>query len=72
MEPVAVKIVEALATPFALEDEQVTITASIGYAIHPADGDGAHDLIKLADRAMYLAKKEGRNRYQRTVMNNPG
>jgi len=65
--PVAAKIVEALATPFVIADEPVAMTASIGSAIYPDDGNGVHDLIRRADRAMYRAKEEGRNRYRRSV-----
>jgi diguanylate cyclase (GGDEF)-like protein/PAS domain S-box-containing protein len=65
--PVAAKIVEALVTPFVIENQPVAMTASIGYAIHPDDGTGVQDLVRRADRAMYRAKEEGRNRYRRSV-----
>lgn len=37
------------------------MTASIGIATYPADGDTAEELIKNADNAMYAAKREGKN-----------
>jgi predicted signal transduction protein with EAL and GGDEF domain len=40
------------------------VTASVGIALYPLDGDGAHMLIKNADAAMYFAKNQGRNNYQ--------
>jgi diguanylate cyclase (GGDEF)-like protein len=46
----------------ALREGDLRITVSIGVAgLDPASGDGA-DLFRAADRAMYLAKSEGRNR----------
>lgn len=38
------------------------VTVSLGVAAHPADGDGAAELLKAADSALYEAKKAGRNR----------
>ncbi|WHZ56702.1 sensor domain-containing diguanylate cyclase [Metabacillus hrfriensis] len=41
----------------------ISITASIGYATAPYDAEGPLDLIRHADRAMYIgAKQAGRNR----------
>ncbi|MGY0558217.1 MULTISPECIES: diguanylate cyclase [unclassified Lysobacter] len=38
------------------------ITASLGVATFPADGSTPAELIELADKALYRAKAEGRNR----------
>lgn len=38
------------------------VTASLGVAAHPADGNSAAELLKAADSALYLAKNSGRNR----------
>lgn len=37
-------------------------TLSIGVAMHPEDGADLHSLVQAADRALYQAKAEGRNR----------
>ena len=37
------------------------ITASIGYAVCPEDGERADALLKKADAALYVAKENGRN-----------
>ena len=39
-----------------------TVTLSIGVAGFPDDGDMPHAVIAAADRALYQAKREGRNR----------
>ena len=62
---VAQKIVEAFRKPFEFEGQSVSITASIGLAIYPEDGQNADALIKNANSAMYRAKEEGRDNYQR-------
>jgi diguanylate cyclase (GGDEF)-like protein len=40
------------------------ITVSTGIALHPDDGDSVTGLIEAADRALYLAKRNGRNRVE--------
>jgi diguanylate cyclase (GGDEF)-like protein len=49
--------------PFALGDELIMVTASVG-AAHAADGEGADDLVSAADRALYSAKRRGRDRVE--------
>jgi diguanylate cyclase (GGDEF)-like protein/PAS domain S-box-containing protein len=61
---VAQKIVETLAAPFILNGQQAYISASIGIAIYPVDGNDTDTLLKNADTAMYRAKAQGRNGYQ--------
>ncbi len=55
------KIVSSLHQPFALAGNTVVISASIGISLFPQDGEGIDDLLKLADQAMYEAKRQGRN-----------
>lgn len=61
---VAEKIINALCQPFIIEKESITIGVSIGIALCPEDSRTAEDLVKYADRAMYLAKDSGRNTYK--------
>jgi diguanylate cyclase (GGDEF)-like protein/PAS domain S-box-containing protein len=63
--PCAFNMVEALSAPYELSDKQVTISASIGIAVFPADANGREELMRAADGAMYQAKCAGRNRFQR-------
>ncbi len=60
---VARKIFSSLSEPFLIRDNQIYINTSIGIALYPDDGEKEEDLIKSADEAMYLAKKEGPNNY---------
>jgi diguanylate cyclase (GGDEF)-like protein len=59
---VARKLLDTVAPPVALGDQQVSVTASLGVALYPSDGDDAAELVRQADRAMYRAKAEGGNR----------
>ncbi len=58
---VAGKIVTLLAEPFQLGQTRCQVSASIGIALGPDNGADADSLVKEADRAMYDAKRGGRN-----------
>ena len=58
------KIEAALAEPFYLDGNDTFVSASIGIAIHPGDGEDADTLIRNADTAMYSAKALGGNNHQ--------
>ena len=62
---VARKILKVFRKSFLVERYELRITASIGIAVYPDDGEDADILMKNADTAMYRAKKKGRNTYQR-------
>lgn len=53
---VAERIVAALAEPLTACGGEVSLTASIGISLYPADGREAADLVRRADGAMYRAK----------------
>ena len=54
----------AVGQPFNVHNEEVFMTASLGVAIYPQDGDNVIDLIRNADAALYQAKKAGGNCYE--------
>jgi diguanylate cyclase (GGDEF)-like protein len=58
-EPVADKLVQALATPFEVGGHTLRIGASIGVAAAPFDGTTPDALLIAADHAMYRAKTAG-------------
>ncbi len=60
----AARIIQTLAEPFNFADQEIYITASMGIAVYPGDGDQADMLIKNADVAMYRAKQQGKNTFQ--------
>jgi diguanylate cyclase (GGDEF)-like protein len=57
------KIMTALGKPFELNGYRITVTTSIGISIYPDEGDEPEVLLKEADDAMYVAKRQGKNRY---------
>ncbi len=61
---VAEKLLDALSHPFIVQGRELFVTASIGIAISPHDGEDIETLVKNADSAMYRAKELGRNNYQ--------
>ncbi|MEW9573194.1 diguanylate cyclase [Rhodanobacter sp. Si-c] len=63
---IAERIREAFGPAFHLLDQQIRISASIGVATFPADGEDSEHLAKAADRAMYRAKKAGGNQTRGT------
>lgn len=63
IEQVAKKLLLEMSTPFHLHHHELTLSASIGIAIYPNDGDSFETLSKNADTAMYRAKHDGRNNY---------
>ncbi len=60
---VAERVTAALRAPIALGGRSVAIGASIGIA-RAADGDGADELLRNADVAMYMAKSNGKARWE--------
>ena len=60
---VAERIRNAIASrPLAVNGEHISATVSVGIACYPEDGRTLDALAARADRALYLAKQEGRNR----------
>lgn len=58
------RMLRAISTVHSIDNHQLQLTTSIGVSFFPADGADAETLIRNADTAMYLAKQNGRQRYQ--------
>ncbi|UXH78168.1 putative bifunctional diguanylate cyclase/phosphodiesterase [Roseateles amylovorans] len=59
----AQRLIEALNSPLQLETGVASVSASIGIAVYPRDGEDFDTLVRHADLAMYRAKQLGRARY---------
>ncbi|WP_430008969.1 EAL domain-containing protein [Methylophaga lonarensis] len=49
--------------PYQIEEETISLSASIGVTLYPLDNADADTLLRHADQAMYQAKQAGRNRH---------
>jgi diguanylate cyclase (GGDEF)-like protein/PAS domain S-box-containing protein len=58
---IAPRLLQATGKPFQVHGEEIFLTASMGIAVYPRDGDNVIDLIRNADAALYQAKKAGGN-----------
>lgn len=56
------RLTNSLRAPFSIAGQTVTMTASMGVAYSADPEDGAEDILRKADAAMYMAKQQGRNR----------
>jgi len=63
-EATAQALVDSLSEPYVLEGQEFVVTTSIGISVFPTHGRDAKTLIGRADKAMYLAKRKGKNNYQ--------
>ena len=61
---VAGRLLQAFAEPIAVEQQQLSTTASIGIALFPRDAEDAGTLVRHADAAMHHAKQEGGNGFR--------
>jgi len=63
LEGICQKILDELQKPFSIDGKDILISASIGVAIYPDDTHYPDELLSFADKAMYQAKKLGRNQF---------
>jgi diguanylate cyclase (GGDEF)-like protein len=60
---IAENLLEQFARPFQLKDTLVDVTTSIGISMFPDNGSRAKELEIASDKAMYAAKRAGKNTY---------
>lgn len=65
IEEICHRIITSVERPILLDEDktEATVTSSIGISISPFDGETDEELICNADKAMYIAKKNGKNQF---------
>lgn len=61
---VAERLLQALSAPFVVADTSIGVSASIGIGTTHADPASPEELLGHADFAMYMAKGQGKHRYE--------
>jgi diguanylate cyclase (GGDEF)-like protein len=56
------RVAAAFATPFNIQNQNIRVSASVGIATAPENGNTADALMRHADIALYEAKSQGRDR----------
>lgn len=59
----AAKVLDQFKTPVKLDSTNLSISLSIGISIFPDDASDKDSLLNLADKAMYLSKQSGGERF---------
>ena len=58
------RVLDEIAKPIKVQGRELSITASIGVALFPENGEDVTSLLRNADAAMYAVKKAGRNGFR--------
>ncbi len=61
--PVVENLLNRFRDPFSIDGRELVLTASVGVAVYPDDGNNPSELLRNADSAMYHSKEQGRNTY---------
>ena len=64
LEKAVAKIAAAVTAPHRVTGHELHVTASLGIAVYPDDGEDVETLIRHADIAMYHAKDHGRDNWK--------
>jgi diguanylate cyclase (GGDEF)-like protein len=65
LERIATDVIDAISAPLRLDEREVAyLSASVGISVYPEDGTTATDLVRNAEHAMYMAKHDGRGRFE--------
>ena len=60
----AQNLLKQLNRPFEVNDEKITISATVGITLYPDDGQDVDNLLQQSEFAMIMAKSRNKNRYQ--------
>ncbi|UFT99664.1 GGDEF domain-containing protein [Radiobacillus kanasensis] len=58
------ELIEQFNQDFIIQNQTTKLTLSIGAAIYPNHGEDPADLLRNADRALYMTKRSGKNNFQ--------
>jgi len=61
---VAQRLLDSITKPFYVDNQPFTITASIGAAIYPSDGETSNSLLSSANSALKKSKESGKGKFQ--------
>ncbi|MDP3671911.1 MAG: EAL domain-containing protein [Telluria sp.] len=64
LDELAKKILTVVSAPYVIQQQELSVTFSIGISAYPDDASDAGTLVKNAEAAMRHAKEAGRNNYQ--------
>jgi len=68
---VAEKIIRVVPQPIMIDTKQIVVGVSIGIALFPDHSEDKEQLLELADEAMYMIKKSGKNGYRFATARSP-
>jgi diguanylate cyclase (GGDEF)-like protein/PAS domain S-box-containing protein len=57
------RLLQTIKTPFILQGQTITLSASIGVSIFPEDNSSPDTLLRHANQAMYQTKQSGKNAF---------
>lgn len=61
---VAQRILDNMVLPFKIDEREILLSANVGVAIYPLDGQDAIMLLQNANKALLQAKEQGKDKYQ--------
>lgn len=65
-------VVDALSAPMEFDDLRLTVGVSLGLATTDHDGSTLEELMRAADQAMYVAKRDGTGRWRASTPEEDG
>ena len=57
------RLIDVLSAPIVVEEQDLSVSSSIGIALGPRDDATGEGLLRKADAALYISKRSGRGRY---------
>lgn len=64
LENIADRIIQSSSQPYSINKAEAKVSVSVGISLYPNDGETKEILLENADRAMYYAKNNGKNRFK--------